>query len=76
MWQKLLCLGCFNRASAFASAAVDALVCIDNVFAVLFGDAVYGAFLCASAAADALFCVNDVCHVLLPPRLLCDTGTL
>jgi hypothetical protein len=45
---------CANRASAGAGAAIDALVSVDNVLAVLLGDAAYGALVSASAAGNAL----------------------
>ena len=50
-----------NGASASASAALDALVSIDNVLAVAFRDSVHGALSLASAAADA-FVSNNVSH--------------
>jgi hypothetical protein len=50
-----------NRAGTGAGAAIDAIVLIDNVLAVLFGDAAYGALVSASAAGDALI-GNLVCH--------------
>lgn len=50
-----------NRAGTGAGAAIDAIVLIDNVLAVLFRDAAYGAFVSASAAGDALI-GNLVCH--------------
>ena len=51
---KLLSLGCTNRASAFASAALNANVCVDDVLAVTLGDGTNGASISASAASHAL----------------------
>ena len=59
---RLLCLlGCFYRAGSCASATFDALICVDLVLAVAFGDSFYRAFCCASAAADASI-TNYICH--------------
>ena len=44
-----------------ASAAIDALVGIDFILAVAFGNRLHGAFGFASAAADA-FIGNLICH--------------
>ncbi len=43
------------------SAAGNASVSIDNVFAVTLGDSLYGAICCTSAAGDA-FVTDFVCH--------------
>ena len=45
---------CANRAGTGAGTAIDAVVSVDNVLAVGFGDAAYGALVSASAAGDAL----------------------
>ena len=50
-----------NGAGASASAALDALIGIDDVLAVALGDGIHGAFSLASAAADA-FIGDDVSH--------------
>jgi hypothetical protein len=63
--RKLLSLGSLNRASICARTAVNALVGIDNVLAVLLADSLNGALFSASAASDAI--ISDlVCH--------CDTS--
>jgi hypothetical protein len=59
--KDLLSLGCINRASLSASAAVQALVSVDHVLAVLLGNCIYGASVSASAASDAIV-RNLVCH--------------
>jgi len=52
---------CSNRALAGASAALDALIGVDNVFGIAFADSTDGANFCTSAAHDAI--VTDfVCH--------------
>ena len=42
-----------NGANAFASAALDAGIRVDLIFAVAFGNGGHGAFAFASAASDA-----------------------
>ena len=59
--QKLFSLDCARRASIFASAAINASVCINYVFICAFGDCVPGTSSCASATAYA-FVRNYVCH--------------
>lgn len=58
---ELLLYGSANGAGSGASAAFDALVGVDHVLAIAFGDRVHGALGLASAAADA-FVGNYVCH--------------
>ena len=41
---KLLSLDSFGRASRSASAAIDALISVDNVFVISLSDSAYGAF--------------------------------
>ena len=65
VWAELVSLGSLNRASICARAAVNALVGIDNVLAVLLADSLNRALLSASAASDAIIS-NLVCH--------CDTS--
>jgi len=50
-----------NGASAGASAALDALISVDDVLAVAFSDGINGAFSLASAASDA-FISDNVSH--------------
>ena len=50
-----------NGASAGASAALDALISVDDVLAVAFSDGINGAFSLASAASDA-FVSDNVSH--------------
>jgi hypothetical protein len=64
---KLFSLGSANRANSFASAAVEALVSVDNVLAVLFRNSSYGAFAFASAASETFVNINLVCHYSIPP---------
>jgi hypothetical protein len=59
---RLLSLGSANRASAFASAAIQALISVDYVLAVLLGDSTYGAFIDASAATQSFISIDLVCH--------------
>ena len=48
-----LCFGnCFVRAGAFAGAAVDALVGVDDVGGFTLRDCAHGADICAGAAGD------------------------
>ena len=56
-------LGSFYGAVVCASAAFDALFCINNVLAVAFLDSFYRAVLCASTTADASI-GNYICHCL------------
>ena len=58
---RLLSLGSLNGTYACASAAIDAVVCIDNILAVALCDAAYGTFVCASTACDAII-GNLICH--------------
>ena len=58
---KLLFLGSANGASAFASTAGDALIGVDNVLAVAFGDRANGALGLASTAHDA-FIADLISH--------------
>ncbi len=64
---KLLSLGSTYGASTLASTAIKALICIDNVLAVLFGDSADGALVYTSTATDALININLVCHKSSPP---------
>ena len=59
---RLLSLGCANRTCAFASAAVQTLVSVDYVLAILFLDSAYGALIDASAAAQTFISIDLVCH--------------
>ena len=52
---------CANRTSACASAALNALVGVDYVFAVALGDTTYGALALASTTSEAII-VNFVSH--------------
>ena len=54
-------LGSANRASAGASAAIDAGIGIDHIFAVALGDSSNGAFAGASAAGNT-FVADDIGH--------------
>lgn len=54
--------GSLNRANTCAGSAIDALIGIDNIFSVFFGNAGYGAVVCAGSAADALFGINYIRH--------------
>lgn len=58
---KLLSLGCANRADTFAGTAVNAGCSVDNILAVALGDCGNRTFACASAAADALI-RNSISH--------------
>ena len=58
---ELLSLGSIHRAGVSASAAIDALVSVDYVYAVTFRDCFSGAVLSASAAGNAII-RNLVCH--------------
>ena len=60
-----------NGANASASAAADAGISIDNVFAVASRDSGYGALSLASTASDTLV-VNYICHSENPPPSFCD----
>ena len=59
--KELFLYGCSYGASVSTCAAADALISVDNVLAVAFGNAINGATVSASAAADA-FVSNLVCH--------------
>ena len=58
--------GSLNRANAGASAALDALIGVNYVFAVAFADGADRAFTRACAAGDAVI-TDFVCHDSLPP---------
>ncbi len=63
MFAKELFLSrCSYGASVCTVTAADALISVDNVLAIAFGNARSGATVCASAAADALI-GNLVCHL-------------
>ena len=62
----LFLYGSTNGAGICARAAADALISVDNVLAVAFGDAANRASICTSATADA-FIGNLVCHFKKPP---------
>jgi len=64
--EKLFLSGCANRTCVCARTAANALVSIDYVFAITFGDATGRTCILASAAADALI-GNFVCHFDKPP---------
>ena len=51
VWTLCLCDG-FVGAGAFAGAAVDALVGVDDVGGFTLGDCAHGADICAGAAGD------------------------
>ena len=53
--------GSLNRANAGASAALDALIGVNYVFAVAFFDRVNRTFSLASTAADAIV-INTISH--------------
>jgi hypothetical protein len=50
-----------NGTCAFASAAIDASICVDLVLSVALGNSLNGAGSSASAAADASI-INNTCH--------------
>ena len=54
------------RTCGFASAALYALISIDNVLTVALGDSINRALACACAASNALI-GNLVCHCDIPP---------
>ena len=64
---ELCLLRCSNRASSFASAAVNASVRINNILAVTLRNSSYGAAVSASAASDAII-RNLICHNKIPPK--------
>ena len=51
---RLLSLGSVNRASACTSTAIKTFISVNNILAVLLGNATNGTFGSASAAADAI----------------------
>lgn len=53
-------------ASTLASTALNALVGIDNILAVLFGNSAYRANISAGTAADALFGIDNIRHNYSP----------
>lgn len=59
---ELLSFGSLYGAGICTSAALDALISVDNVLAVALGDSLYGALCCASAAGDAII-TDNVCHL-------------
>ena len=59
---KLLLFGSANRARTSASAAIDAFVSIDYVFAVLFRDSANGATVCTSTATETCVSIDNVRH--------------
>ena len=54
-------IGRAHRTYAGAGTAVDALVRIDHVFAVSFGDSTHGAFRFTSATTDT-FVIDNISH--------------
>ena len=50
-----------NRALSFASAAIDASVCVDLVLSIALSDSLYGTLSSAGTAADASI-TNNTCH--------------
>ena len=63
--QRTMCLfsrNSANRASALASAAVDAAVCINLVLAAVLSDCAYRAGPSAGTATQASVLINLVCH--------------
>jgi hypothetical protein len=66
---RLCLLGCIYGAGTSASAAVDAVVSIDNVLAVSFRDSTNGAVSCASTACDASI-TNYICHKFILLEIL------
>ena len=52
---------CAYRALSRASAAVDALVCIDLIVVIALADCVYGTLRLTGTAADA-FVTDFMCH--------------
>ena len=64
--RKLVGSGCLNRTCVCASAALDALVCVDLVLAVAFNNSAYRASIYTSAARNASV-GNLVCHTYVPP---------
>lgn len=63
---RLLSLGSTYRAVALASAAVNALVGVNNVLSIALGNSLGGAVVLAYSAGNALI-GNLVSHVLNPP---------
>ena len=59
---RLLLFGSTNRASTCASAAVNAFVSIDHVFAVLFRNSANGATISTSAATETCVSIDNVRH--------------
>ncbi len=60
--KKSVSLRSTDRASICAGTALNALVCVDNIFAVAFGDSFNRAFCRTSAAGDAVV-RNLICHL-------------
>ena len=58
----LLFFGSTNGASTCASAAVNAFVSIDYIFAVFFSDSANGAAVCACTATETSVSINNVRH--------------
>ena len=52
--------------STLASTALNALVGIDNILAVLFGNSAYRANISAGTATDALFGIDNIRHNYSP----------
>ena len=67
---KLLGLDRASRASAFASAAVNALVGVDDELGIAFADRLAGAGFFASATLDAVI-ANFVSHGSSPFKHSC-----
>ena len=68
VWAELLSLGSLNRASICARTAVNALVGVNYVLAVLLADSLNGAFLSASAASDAI--ISILYAIVTPPYVV------
>jgi len=65
--RKLFSLGSSNRASSFASTAIETKVGIDNILAISFRNRFNRTCLSTSAATEALININLICHLNTPP---------
>lgn len=66
----LILLRCFYGAYTCARAAFKALIGVDNVFAVFFGNSAYRALVCAAAASEALFGIDNIRHNSNPLKII------
>ena len=67
----LLFRNCADGATVFTCSAIDALIGIDNIFAVAFCNCADRASICARTALDALIADNSGHSFFLLTKMIC-----